>query len=57
MSQGVGIHAPMVTRVGVWASAAIASPVMRSSVLVLIGVRAATRSVVLKVGGEAEYTI
>ena len=57
MSQGVGIHAPMVTRVGVWASAAIASPVMRSSVLVLIGVRAATRSVVLKVGDEAEYTI
>lgn len=55
MSHGVGMQAPMVTRVGGSALAAIASPVIKSSVPVFMGLRAARRSVMLRVRGEAEY--
>ena len=42
------------TRVGGWVAPVMASPVMRSSVPVLMGVRAAVRSAMLRKGGEAE---
>ena len=55
MSHGVGMHAPMAARLGEWAvSAAIVSPVMRRRVPVFMGLRAAMREAVLRVGGEAE---
>lgn len=57
MSHGVGMHAPIVTGVGAWASGAMASPVMRSSVPVFMGLRAATRLVALRLGGEVEYAV
>ena len=47
----------MVTRVGGLMSGAMASPVMRRSVPVFMELRAATRSVVLSVEGEAEYVL
>ena len=47
----------MVIRVGGLISGAMASPVMRRSVPIFIGFRAATRSVVLSVAGEAEYVL
>ena len=49
------MHAPIMTRVDVIDSVSWASPVMRSSVLVFMGFRAAARSVVSRVGGTAEY--
>lgn len=55
MSHGVGMQAPIVTRVEGLALAAMASPVMRSSVSIFMGLRAARRSVTLRVGAEAEY--
>ena len=51
----MGIHAPVTTRVDVVDSVRWASPVMRSSMLEFMGVRAVARSVVLRVGGLAEY--
>ena len=51
----MGIHAPMAARLGGWwASAAIISPVMRRRVPVFMGLRAAMREAVERVGGEAE---
>ena len=49
------MQAPMVTRLDACVSGAMASPVMRSRVPVLMGLRAVIRSVVLILGGEAEY--
>ena len=49
------MHAPITTRVNTIDSVSWASPVMRSSVPVFMELRTAVRSVVLRVGGAAEY--
>ena len=49
------MHAPIMTRVNFIDSVSWASPIMRSSVVVFMKLRAAVRSVALRVGGAAEY--